>query len=62
MLKREKIMSTCRIMFLIGVIGLELSFIIPCLYKNIMCGISIATLCLIIDSVVLYAYLDLKEL
>lgn len=57
MLKRERLMSLCRAMFVVGAVGLEVCFIGGVFCQNIICGVMLIFLCLAFNSAILYTYL-----
>lgn len=59
MLKRERLMALCKGMSIMGTLGLEACFLIDVFCQNIMCGVMLTFLCLILNSIILYAYLDI---
>lgn len=57
MLKRERLMTLCKSMFIIGTLGLEAPFMLAAFYQNIFMGIAFFLLALMVDGIVLYSYL-----
>ena len=52
MLKRERLMRLCRIMFVVGAVGLESCMIISVYDCDTMAGVAFTSFCLMINALV----------